>query len=363
VGCYFIFVCGSALVWSAQQRNFEPATSTRPLLLFVSRGHPSQRKCKRTIDEPNEHALRADPFSITAAAAGQCRVLCWSDRHDTTLAELPTESMADISKLWQTEFRQLKANPAVKQALMFENKGVEIGVSNLHPHGQVYGLPFVSSHAQRMRLAQSRYANAPALVEDSSSDKSNDNPNGKDNPNDNPEDNRENSKNVKHSEDKHNHGRNHRKGNPHTRSLLIDMLNHASVKDTLIIERANYWTVLVPFAARFAYETWIVPHTHIPDLNALSDEILFELGEVYQRQAQRYDALFKRQSPNITHFHNAPCDNHPDNAHWCFHMAFQPPLREPDKLKYLGGFESAAGNITNPVQPEIAATRLRELGI
>ena len=91
--------------------------------------------------------------------------------------------------------------------------------------------------------------------------------------------------------------------------------------------------------------------------------MLAELGEVYHRQARRYDALFQRKSPNITHFHNAPVDAHADNAHWCFHLAFQPPLREPDKLKYLGGFESAAGNITNPVQPEIAAQRLRDLGI
>ena len=261
-------------------------------------------------ESPNDEMLAADPFAFVAASGGQCRVLCWSDRHDTTLAHLPAESMAGIAKLWQTEFNQIKSNPDVKQVLLFENKGVEIGVSNLHPHGQAYGLPFVAAHAKRMRHAQSRYA------------------------------------------------RTHK-----NKSLLIDMLSHSSVKDTLIVERAKHWTVLVPFAARFAYETWIVPHTHVTDLNALSVDVLTELGEVYQRQAQRYDTLFQRQSPNITHFHNAPCDDHQDNKHWCFHMAFQPPLREPDKLKYLGGFESAAGNITNPVQPEVAATRLKEIGL
>jgi len=263
-------------------------------------------------DAPSEQALSEDPFAITAAASGNCRVLCWSDRHDKTLAELPIDAMAAVAKLWQDEFQQLKANPDVKQALMFENKGVEIGVSNLHPHGQAYGLPFVASHAKRMRVAQSRYA------------------------------------------------RNNAGGR---KSLIIDMLQHRSVKNSLIVEQAKHWTVLVPFAARFAYETWIVPHAHVGDLSDLNDTILTELGEVYQRQTKRYDALFQRQSPNITHFHNAPCDSHEDNQHWCFHMAFQPPLREPDKLKYLGGFESAAGNITNPVQPEVAAARLRDLTI
>jgi len=254
--------------------------------------------------------MRSDsPFAITAPANGACRVLCWTERHDRTLADLPVSSMDAITKLWRDEFALLHRNPDVHQALLFENKGVEIGVSNLHPHGQAYGLPFVSSHAARMRDAQAQYANT------------------------------------------------------HGTSLLIDMLEHPSVKDALVIERAIHWSVIVPFAARFAYETWIVPHQAATNLVTLSDESLLELGEVYHRQARRYDALFQRKSPNITHFHNAPCDNNEDNSHWCFHLAFQPPLREPDKLKYLGGFESAAGNITNPVQPEVAAGRLRELSI
>jgi len=257
---------------------------------------------------PDEQRLAADPFAITAASRGQCRVLCWSERHDMTLADLPPEAMDAVARLWQSEFKTIAANPEVKQALLFENKGVEIGVSNLHPHGQAYGLPFVSSHARRMRTAQARYAKA------------------------------QNS------------------------SLLVDMLQHTSVTD-LLVEKTAHWSVIVPFAARFAYETWIIPNSHVTNIAGLSDKALLELGRVYHRQAQRYDALFRRQSPNITHFHNAPSDSHPDNTHWCFHIGFQPPLREPDKLKYLGGFESAAGNITNPVQPEIAASRLRDLNI
>jgi len=258
---------------------------------------------------PSDKTLSTDPFSITAAARGQCRVLCWSDRHDMTLADLPESAMPEIAKLWRDEYTLLKNNPDVKQALLFENKGVEIGVSNLHPHGQAYGLPFVASHAKRMRTSQARYAKATG------------------------------------------------------RSLLIDMLDHESVKDALTVETTEHWAVVVPFAARFAYETWIIPKSAATDLTELSNDQLMELGSVYHRQARRYDALFERQSPNITHFHNAPCDDNPDNAHWCFHMAFQPPLREPDKLKYLGGFESAAGNITNPVQPEIAAERLRAISL
>ena len=284
-------------------------------------------------DAPGDQALSKDPFAITASAKGQCRVLCWSDRHDVTLADLPSESMAGVAKLWQQEFNLMKSNADVKQVLMFENKGVEIGVSNLHPHGQAYGLPFVASHAKRMRNAQARYAkfsvkNIDTKLASQGQSEANE-------------------KAVS--------------ANRTNRTLLIDMLSHESVQGTLIVEQTQHWSVVVPFAARFAYETWIVPHKFANDLSTIDDQALKDLAEVYQRQAQRYDILFQRQSPNITHFHNAPCDSHADNKHWCFHMAFQPPLREPDKLKYLGGFESAAGNITNPVQPEVAAARLKEI--
>ena len=73
-----------------------------------------------------------------------------------------------------------------------------------------------------------------------------------------------------------------------------------------------------------------------------------------------YDLLFERSSPNVTLLHNAPCDDHEGNRDWCFHIAMQPPLRDPEKLKYLAGFESGSANIINPVPPEVAASQLRQ---
>ena len=132
---------------------------------------------------------------------------------------------------------------------------------------------------------------------------------------------------------------------------------------SLVVERGERFSVVVPWAARFAYETWIVPHRHVASVGEMDDEELAELLGLYQRQVRRYDVLFARSAPNVTLLHNAPCDDHADNAHWCFHLAFHPPLREPDKMKFLAGFESGANNIVNPVQPERAAARLREVDV
>jgi UDPglucose--hexose-1-phosphate uridylyltransferase len=99
---------------------------------------------------------------------------------------------------------------------------------------------------------------------------------------------------------------------------------------------------------------------HVQAIDKLTDSELAELAAMYQRQAQRYDILFHRPSPNITVFHNAPCDDNPANSDWCFHIVMQPPLRDSSTLKYFGGYEQSANNIVNPVQPEMAAAALRE---
>ena len=260
-----------------------------------------------SADAPTEHSAH-DPLQSYAAAQGRCRVLCWSENHNDTLASLSEEKIIAAVQLWQDEYRTLSAIPEIAQVLIFENKGVEIGVSNLHPHGQIYATDFVTDTAVRMRDAQAKYA-------------------------------REND----------------------GESLLQNMLHSDHVKERLIVERTQHWSVIVPYAARFSYETWIIPNRKLGSLADASHDEMKDLALCYQRQVRRYDTLFQRSAPNITLLHNAPCDDHKDNEHWCFHLAFHPPLRDSEKLKYLAGFESGSNNIVNPMMPENAAATLREL--
>ncbi len=247
-----------------------------------------------------------DVLNRKAPSNGICRVLCWSQRHNATLADLSTDEMTAVARLWQQEYKSLSAKPEIKNVLIFENKGTETGVSNLHPHGQIYATGFVTETAQRMRDAQQRYAQQ------------------------------------------------------HKQALLQSLIRRPEYESELIVERSDNFLTVVPFAARFAFETWIIPTRHMQSLAQFTNDELNELALVYQRQARRYDALFQRPSPNVTLLHNAPCDDHNGNADWCFHIAMQPPLRDPDKLKYLAGFESGSANIINPVPPEVAASQLRQ---
>jgi len=268
--------------------------------------------CRPGSDRPGAGHTEAgigdavDPLTRTGPAHGRCRVLCWSERHDATLASLAPEEMRSVTRLWRDEYRTLAADPRIRNVLIFENKGTEIGVSNLHPHGQVYATDFVTDTAMRMREAQARYA---AANDDA--------------------------------------------------SLLQALLDGDAVQSALVVERGAHHSTIVPWAARFAFETWIVPHRHVGHVGDMTDVELDDLAALYQRQVRRYDVLFGRSAPNVTLLHNAPCDDDPADAHWCFHLAFHPPLRDPDKMKFLAGFESGSNNIVNPVQPEHAAAQLR----
>ncbi|MBX2826175.1 MAG: galactose-1-phosphate uridylyltransferase [Gammaproteobacteria bacterium] len=242
----------------------------------------------------------------TDAPTGRCRVLCWSEFHHLTLAKLTGPAMLDVARLWQTEYNTLKTDPSVRHILTFENKGAEVGVSNRHPHGQIYASGFLTENAERLLRSQHDYAQ----------------------------------KNPGHY-------------------LLQDLIQRDEYQQTLIVENGAHFKTIVPFAARFPFETWIVPLRHVSNIGDLSETELEALAGAYQRQAQRYDLLFKRSSPNITVLHNAPVDDAIENPDWCFHIVMQPPLRDSSTLKYLGGFEAGAGNIVNPLQPEQAAEQLR----
>ncbi len=259
--------------------------------------------------EAPEPATSGSVLFRRGAARGHCRVLCWTEKHNVTLSELSASEMRGVIDLWCDEHRTLSADPVIKQVLIFENKGAEVGASNMHPHGQIYAYPFVTDIASKMRAAQANYA-----AQNEGAD------------------------------------------------LLSDLLNHQQGSE-LVVEASDYCSVVVPFAARFSYETWVVPHRQVPYITDLSDVELDDLSHMYQRQAQRYDVLFQRKSPNITLLHNAPCDDHASSHLWHFHIAMQPPLRDREKVKFLAGAEAGSNNIVNPLQPEEAARQLRECPI
>ena len=76
-------------------------------------------------------------------ADGLARVVCYTPRHDLTLAELRHDEVVTLLESLQAQYLELGARPEVRYVLAFENKGEVVGVSNPHPHAQIYATNFV----------------------------------------------------------------------------------------------------------------------------------------------------------------------------------------------------------------------------
>jgi UDPglucose--hexose-1-phosphate uridylyltransferase len=241
------------------------------------------------------------------SANGICRVVCFSPQHNTTLAEMNKAAIIKIISTFQKEYFHLSSTPGIENVLIFENKGEIIGVSNLHPHGQIYATDFVP------RILLSEYTNAKQHME--------------------------------------------KKGT----CLFCDILAEELQSVKRVVCQNIDFVAYVPYFARYAYEVHIVSRRHLPTMTDLKDGEVQSLADIYQEVLIRYDNLFKMSFPNITLFHNAPCAERYSPEPFHFHIEFCPPLRSADKMKYMAGFETGGGNIINPAQPEESAEILRSL--
>ncbi len=254
-----------------------------------------------TLNEHNKIYPRDNP------AQGICRVVCFSPNHNITLAEMGEEQIVNVVYSLHDQFKELSSLKEIENVLMFENKGEIIGVSNPHPHGQIYATDFIP------RIPLTRYNNAQAFMEKNGT------------------------------------------------CLLCGILEEALRDGQHIVSQNQHFVAFVPYFARYTYEVLIMPRHHYAYITDLDEEVLISLASLYQEILVRYDNLFQLPFPNITIFQNAPCSKSMDPAPYHFHIEFCPPLRAHDKLKYMAGFETGGGNIVNPSLPCESAVKLRSL--
>jgi UDPglucose--hexose-1-phosphate uridylyltransferase len=237
-------------------------------------------------------------------ATGHARVICYDPRHDLALAELPVSRITEIVDTWRAETRDLGARPGVKQVLVFENKGEVVGVSNPHPHGQIYATSFTWKIYDAELEAQRRYA-------------------------------RENAR------------------------ALFDDIIAAEERDGRRMLFADEHTVaFVPWFARYAYEVYVAPRRRVPHVHALTDAETESLARALKDVTVRFDNLWQQSFPYVMPLHQAPTDDG-DYRDYHFHIGFLPPLRQPNMLKYLAGPELGAGNFLSDTAPEDKAAELR----
>jgi UDPglucose--hexose-1-phosphate uridylyltransferase len=279
-----------------QERTFLPTREHCPLDATKPGGPPTE------IPLPAfEIAVFDNRFPAFEAPHGAAEVVVYTDDHDSSLGALAPERVEALMWVWRHRYLELGARPDIAYVYIFENRGVEVGVTLHHPHGQIYGYPFIPPVPSLELAADERLGGCAPCA------------------------------------------------------LLADEL--ADGRRVLLANEAV--VAYVPFTARWGYEIHLVMREHRPSLLTCSPAELRLLGEALQRVMRCYDALFDRPFPYVMAVHQAPTTPHTkDQGH--LHLELYPPLRTADKLKYLAGSEQGAGTFISDMLPEESAAALRE---
>lgn len=256
--------------------------------------------------QPDSPAGEMDVDGLLRASAerGVCRVLCFSPRHDHTLADMDVGGIRRVVDTWVDETRTLGARPGINYVQIFENKGEVMGCSNPHPHGQIWAQGTLPEEVAKEAQQQRRHFEA------------------------------------------------------HNRTLLSDYLAREEERVERIVCANAHFTVVVPFWAVWPFETLVIARRAVPSLLDLTDEERDSLADILSRLTVRYDNLFGVSFPYSAGVHQAPTDGaaHPE---WHLHLHFYPPLlRSATVKKFMVGYEML-GMPQRDITPETSAARLR----
>lgn len=237
---------------------------------------------------------------------GLCRVICYSPKHNKTMADLSAPEITEIVRTWKNEYETIGKMDHITYVQIFENKGPLMGASSPHPHGQIWSNEHLPTIVDKEQQHQLSYSSGNSSL------------------------------------------------------LLLDYVHmELEKKERLVLENEAF-AVVVPFWATWPYETMVLPKRHIRSLSDMTDTENKQLSDVLKRLTVRYDKLFSTSFPYSMGVHQKPTDKkeHPE---WQFHMHFYPPLlRSSTVKKYYVGYEMMAEG-QRDISPESAAKTLQEI--
>jgi len=243
---------------------------------------------------------------LSESEAGTCKVVCFSPRHDLTLARMAVPEILNVVDVWTEQYADIGSLPYVNYVQIFENRGEMMGCSNPHPHGQIWASQTIPNEPRKEQESQRAYAmkNDACLLCD---------------------------------------------------YLLLEMRTQSRV----VLEN-DHFVALVPFWAVWPFELLVVSKSHLRDMLGLEPPVRAGLADILKRLTTRYDNLFESSFPYSMGFHQAPTDGqaHPE---WHLHAHFYPPLlRSASIRKFMVGYE-LLGSPQRDITPETAAATLRNL--
>ncbi|WP_120004541.1 galactose-1-phosphate uridylyltransferase [Nesterenkonia muleiensis] len=262
------------------------------------------------LPEPAEDIVQltsAEPGGmggVRREGAGRCEVVCFAADHVSSLAQQTPRRMRTVIDAWADRTEALMASGDVDQVYCFENRGEEIGVTLHHPHGQIYGYPFVTPRTSRMLSSSAAYRSRQGA------------------------------------------------------DLFEDILEAERAAQERIVASTEHWTAFVPEWARWPVEICVYPHRGVRVLPELTDAERGDFAALYLELLGKGDRVFAMNLPYISGWQQAPASA--EGTDFRLHLQLFSIRRAENKLKYLAGSESGMGVFINDIPPEQMAQRLRE---
>jgi UDPglucose--hexose-1-phosphate uridylyltransferase len=243
---------------------------------------------------------------VAEGESGVCRVICFSPRHDLTLATMSAKEIEPVVHTWIGQYKELGGLESIHHVQIFENRGAMMGASNPHPHCQVWATSSIPEAPAKELGAQGSYREK------------------------------------------------------HRACLLCDYVSLERSQQVRIVCENDGFVALVPYWAVWPFEILVCSRRHMGSMNDFTPGDSGFLSDILHRVTSTYDKVFSAPFPYSMGFHQSPTDGK-DHPEWHFHAHFYPPLlRSATIRKFMVGFEML-GTPQRDITPEIAAERLREL--
>jgi UDPglucose--hexose-1-phosphate uridylyltransferase len=249
--------------------------------------------------EPDATQLDSIGLGRSLPGYGRCEVVCFGPQRTGSWADFSVSRARTVVEAWADRTAALSRVPGVRQVYVFENRGPEIGVTLHHPHGQIYGYPYVTPRTKNLLASIASYG----------------------------------------------------------RPLMGDILGFEAKSERVLIA-GQHFTVFVPFAARWPVEVHMLAHRHVPDLAATTESERDEIAVLYRRVLRALDQLYgTTPTPYIAAWHQAPVHVGRDDIRLMLQVTS--PRRAADRMKFRAGSETGMGAFIGDIEPEAAAARLR----
>jgi UDPglucose--hexose-1-phosphate uridylyltransferase len=242
---------------------------------------------------------------VAEGESGVCRVICFSPRHDLTLAKMSVEEIRMVVDVWAEQCVELGSRDDIRYVQIFENRGAMMGASNPHPHGQIWASRSLPNEVVVELAGQKDYFAKTGKV------------------------------------------------------LLIAYQELEEKLGERVVAQNDSFIAVVPYWAVWPFEVMVLPRRHVTDLQAMTETERNDFAAILQKVTSTYDQVFDTPFPYSMGLHPAPCDGE-EHPEWQFHIHFYPPLlRSATIRKFMVGYE-LLGSPQRDITPESAAETLRQ---